>query len=51
MRYPNGDVFDGWFARGLRDGLGVFEEALTSVDDFREILTGKTKRNRYRHAW
>ena len=29
VRYPNGDVFDGWFARGLRDGLGVFEEALT----------------------
>ncbi|KAH8095343.1 hypothetical protein JL720_2638 [Aureococcus anophagefferens] len=36
VRYPNGDVFDGWFARGLRDGLGVFEEALTSA------LTGHT---------
>ena len=29
VRYPNGDVYDGWFARGVRDGAGVFEEALT----------------------
>ena len=26
---PNGDVYEGAFARGLRDGRGVFEEALT----------------------
>ena len=27
------------------------EPASCGGDDFREILTGKTKRNRYRHAW
>ena len=29
VRFPNGDVYDGGFARSLRDGRGVFEEALT----------------------
>ena len=29
VRFPNGDVYEGAFARGLRDGRGVFEEALT----------------------
>ena len=29
VRYTNGDVYEGAFARGLRDGRGVFEEALT----------------------
>ena len=27
------------------------EPASCGGDDFREILTGKTKRNRYQHAW
>ena len=32
-------------------GRKMPEPASCGGDDFREILTGKTKSNRYRHAW
>lgn len=29
VRYPNGDTFEGGYKRGLREGQGIFTEALT----------------------